>query len=89
MFHGGTDLSCLGEVLSNTGRKKELSAPPNLVEDALVVRSRVMECAHLQGGSVNGEVQVDSVYPDPPGPVTVPTGEVGEVYMFVVSARQT
>ena len=38
---------------------------PNFVEDALVVRSGVMECAHLQGGSINGEVQVDSVYLDP------------------------
>ena len=38
-----------------------------------------MESLHFQGCSDYVEVQVDSVYPDPPGPFMVPVCEVGEV----------
>ena len=44
-----------------------------------MVQSLVMESLHFQGCSDNVKVQVDSVYPDSPGPFMVPVREVGDV----------
>ena len=43
-----------------------------------MVQSWVMESLHFQGCSDYVEVQLDSVYPDPPGPFMVPVREVGD-----------
>ena len=43
-----------------------------------------MESLHFQGCSDYVKVQVDSVYPDPPGPFMVPVREVGGVVSLPV-----
>ena len=45
----------------------------------------VMESLHFQGCSYYVKVQVDSVYPDPPGPFMVPVCEVGEIVSLPIS----